>query len=46
MQVSENAMFHRHLVLAYSFTWVLQLGYLSYVLKKRVGARKQESLVD
>jgi hypothetical protein len=24
-------MFHRHLVLAYAFTWVLQLGYLAFV---------------
>ena len=35
MQVSENALFHRHLVLAYAFTWALQLGYLTYVLIKR-----------
>jgi hypothetical protein len=26
-----NPMFHRHLVLAYSITWILQLSYLAYV---------------
>lgn len=39
MQVPANAMFHRHLVLAYAFTWALQLGYLGYVLTKHRGAR-------
>ena len=42
MQIPENAMFHRHLVLAYTFTWVLQLGYLGYVLRKLFSVRKQE----
>jgi hypothetical protein len=33
-----NPMFHRHLVLAYAVTWVIQLGYLAYVgLKWRAG---------
>lgn len=27
-------MFHRHLVLAYAVTWVIQLGYLAYVAFK------------
>ncbi len=31
MQVPQNAMFHRHLVLAYAFTWALQLAYLAFV---------------
>ena len=34
-----NAMFHRHLVMAYTFTWLLQLGYLGYVLRKHFGRR-------
>jgi hypothetical protein len=33
-----NPMFHRHLVLAYTVTWVIQLAYLAYVaLKWRSG---------
>jgi hypothetical protein len=33
-----NPMFHRHLVLAYAVTWVIQLGYLAYIaLKWRSG---------
>jgi hypothetical protein len=27
-------MFHRHLVLAYVITWVIQLGYLAFVTWK------------
>ncbi len=35
-----DPMFHRHLVLAYTATWVIQLGYLAYVaLKWRAGRR-------
>jgi hypothetical protein len=29
-----NPMFHRHLVLAYAITWVIQLGYLAFVTWK------------
>jgi hypothetical protein len=29
-----NPMFHRHLVLAYAVTWVIQLSYLAYVAWK------------
>ncbi len=29
-----NPMFHRHLVLAYVVTWVIQIGYLAYVFVK------------
>jgi hypothetical protein len=29
-----NPMFHRHLVLAYSVTWVIHLGYAAYVALK------------
>jgi hypothetical protein len=29
-----NPMFHRHLVLAYTAAWVIQLGYLAYVVMK------------
>jgi hypothetical protein len=29
-----NPMFHRHLVLAYAVTWLIQLGYLAYVALK------------
>jgi hypothetical protein len=29
-----NPMFHRHLVLAYAVTWVIQLAYLAYVAWK------------
>lgn len=35
-----NPMFHRNLVLAYVITWVLQLGYLAYVVVKWRGSRK------
>lgn len=36
-----NPMFHRHLVLAYTVTWVIQLGYLAYVaLKWRSGRQR------
>ena len=30
-----NPMFHRHLVLGYSFAWITQLSYLGYVLRKQ-----------
>ena len=40
MQVPANAMFHRHLVLAYAFTWALQLAYLCFVLAKYTSVRK------
>jgi hypothetical protein len=29
-----NPMFHRHLVLAYVLTWVIQLGYAAFVAWK------------
>lgn len=29
-----NPMFHRHLVAAYVVTWVIQLGYLSFVVSR------------
>ena len=29
-----NPLFHRHLILAYTVTWVIHLGYLAYVLVK------------
>lgn len=35
-----NPMFHRHLVLAYTATWVIQLSYLAYVLVKSRASRK------
>ena len=35
-----DPMFHRHLVLAYVVTWVLQLGYLAYAAAKWRHARK------
>ncbi len=40
MQAPENAMFHRHLVLAYGFTWATQLLYLGYVVKRRLSGEK------
>jgi hypothetical protein len=44
MQAPENAMFHRHLVLAYALTWVLQLGYLAFVLIRRRSTGKSIKL--
>lgn len=41
MQLAENALFHRHLVLAYSFTWALQLGYLGYVVRKHLSQPRE-----
>jgi hypothetical protein len=38
-----NPMFHRHLVLAYVATWVIQLGYLAYVGLKWKAAGKAGS---
>jgi hypothetical protein len=29
-----NPLFHRHLILAYSVTWVIHVAYLGYVLVK------------
>jgi hypothetical protein len=29
-----DPMFHRHLVFAYTVTWVIQLGYLAYIVYK------------
>jgi hypothetical protein len=37
-----NPMFHRHLVAAYAVTWIIQLGYLAYVVLKWVTARKAQ----
>ncbi len=37
-------MFHRHLVAAYTVTWALQLGYLAYVLVRRVRSAKSTRL--
>ncbi len=39
-----NPMFHRHLVLGYSFAWIAQLSYLAYVVARRVRAGRQKSL--
>ena len=39
MQPPPDTLFHRHLVLAYAFTWVLQLSYLTYVVGKRFKQR-------
>jgi hypothetical protein len=38
-----NPMFHRHLVLAYVATWLIQLGYLAYVVLKWKTAGKARS---
>ena len=35
-----NPLFHRHLILAYTVTWVIHLGYLSYVVLKWKAASK------
>jgi hypothetical protein len=35
-----NPMFHRHLVLAYAITWVIQLGYLVFVAYKWKSGRR------
>ena len=40
MNPATNPMFHRHLVLAYSFVWFLQLAYLAYVLLQWYVARR------
>ncbi len=39
-----NPIFHRHLVLGYSFAWIAQLSYLAYVIKANIQARKQPKL--
>lgn len=36
------AMFHRHLVAAYTVVWVVQLGYLVYVVHKWLAARRTQ----
>jgi hypothetical protein len=36
-----NPMFHRHLVLAYTVTWVIQLAYLAYVGAKWCSNRRK-----
>ena len=37
---SADALFHRHLIAAYSVTWAIHLSYLAYVvLKWRQGRR-------
>jgi hypothetical protein len=35
----DSALAHRHLVIAYSLVWFVQLGYLLYVGKKWFSAR-------
>ena len=35
-----NSLFHRHLILAYSVTWIIHLGYLASVLVKWKAANK------
>jgi hypothetical protein len=35
-----NPMFHRHLVAAYTVTWVIHLAYLAYVGLKWKASRK------
>jgi hypothetical protein len=35
-----NPLFHRHLILAYSVTWIIHLGYLGFVLLKWKAANK------
>jgi hypothetical protein len=35
-----NAMFHRHLVAAYTVTWVFHLCYLGYVARKWFQAKR------
>lgn len=35
-----DPIFHRHLIMAYVATWVLQLGYLAYVVSKWRSVRK------
>lgn len=37
-----NAMFHRHLVAAYAVVWIVQVGYLAYVVRKWFGARRAQ----
>ena len=39
-----NPMFHRHLILGYSFAWIAQLSYLAYVIGRRVRAGKEKVL--
>jgi hypothetical protein len=41
MQAPVNPMFHRHLVLGYSFAWLAQLSYLGYVISRRVRGGKK-----
>jgi hypothetical protein len=38
-----NPMFHRHLVLAYTVTWVIHLSYAAYVALKWRRAKRQPS---
>jgi len=37
-----NAMFHRHLVAAYAATWIIQLAYLAYVVRKWARASRAQ----
>ena len=37
-----GSMEHRHLVLAYAFTWILQLSYAAYVLVKLRRSKSSE----
>lgn len=41
--IPEDAMFHRHLVLAYTVTWVIHLGYAAYVALKWRRAKRLSS---
>ena len=38
-----NPMFHRHLVLAYTVTWVIHLGYAAYVALQWRRAKRSPS---
>ena len=40
---NESDLGHRHLVLAYCFTWAIQLAYLAYVGLKWRGLSRDES---
>ncbi len=34
-------MAHRHVLIGYAFAWIVQLGYLSFVLRRSGNAEKQ-----
>ncbi len=39
--MNPSPMFHQHLVLAYAFTWAVQLGYLGYVVYRARKSSKE-----